>query len=91
MPESNSKSAHTNKTIPTQTSPVAFFNSLEDATKRNDCKKVAKLMREATGKRARMWGTSIVGYGSYHYKYDSGREGDMPVVGFSPRKQNLVV
>ena len=91
MPESNSKSARTNKTIATQSSPVAFINSIEDATKRNDCKKVAKLMREATGKRARMWGTSIVGYGSYHYKYDSGREGDMPVVGFSPRKQNLVV
>ena len=49
------------------------------------------MMRAATGSRARMWGTSIVGYGSYHYQYASGREGDWMLVGFSPRKQNLVV
>ena len=48
-------------------------------------------MRKATGKRAKMWGPSIVGYGQYHYKYDSGREGDFILTGFSPRKQNLVV
>ena len=49
------------------------------------------MMRRATGKRAKMWGSSIVGYGSYHYKYESGREGDWCLVAFSPRKQNLVV
>ncbi len=49
------------------------------------------MMRKATGKRAKMWGPSIVGYGKYHYKYASGREGDFILTGFSPRKQNLVV
>lgn len=49
------------------------------------------MMRRATGKRAKMWGSSIVGYGAYHYKYASGREGDWAITGFSPRKQNLVV
>jgi hypothetical protein len=49
------------------------------------------MMRDATGSRAKMWGDSIVGFGSYHYVYASGREGDWPIVGFSPRKQNLSI
>ena len=68
-----------------------FLNAIENERRRADAKKVAAMMRKATGKRARLWGTSIVGFGSYHYKYDSGREGDAALVGFSPRKQNLAV
>ncbi len=58
---------------------------------RADAKKVAAMMRRATRKRARMWGPSIVGFGSYHYRYASGREGDFMITGFSPRKQALTV
>jgi len=58
---------------------------------RADARKVAAMMRRATGKRARMWGPSMVGYGSYHYRYESGREGDFMITGFSPRKQALTV
>ena len=58
---------------------------------RRDAKKVAAMMREATGSRARMWGSNIVGFGQYHYKYESGREGDFMITGFSPRKQALTI
>jgi hypothetical protein len=80
-----------NKTKETKASVASFLNAIEDKRKRSDAKKVAAMMRKATGKRARMWGAAIVGYGNYHYKYASGREGDWMLVGFSPRKQNLVV
>ena len=80
-----------NKTAPTKASVTTFLNSVEDSQKRADCRKVAAMMRRATGKRAKMWGPSIVGYGTYHYKYASGREGDFIVSGFSPRKQALTV
>ncbi|MDH3430467.1 MAG: DUF1801 domain-containing protein [Gammaproteobacteria bacterium] len=80
-----------NKTKATKASVSAFLNAIKDTRQRADAKKVAAMMRKATGKRARMWGTSIVGFGSYHYKYASGHEGDWALVGFSPRKQNLVV
>jgi hypothetical protein len=80
-----------NKTKPTKASVTAFVNSIEDPQKRADARKVAAMMRRATGKRARMWGSSMVGYGTYHYKYESGREGDFMVTGFSPRKQALTV
>lgn len=80
-----------NKTKETKESVAAYLNSIEDKRKRADAKKVAAMMRKATGKRAKMWGAAIVGYGSYRYKYESGREGDWILVGFSPRKQNLVV
>lgn len=80
-----------NKTKATKTSVTEFINSIEDQQKRADTKKVAAMMRKATGKRARMWGSSIVGYGTYHYKYASGREGDFMIAGFSPRKQALTV
>lgn len=81
----------TNKTQKTKVSVAAFLMAIDDKRRRSDCKKVAAMMRKATGSRARMWGTAIVGFGSYHYKYASGREGDWMLVGFSPRKQNLVV
>ena len=80
-----------NKTKPGRQSVAQFLNAIEDTERRNDAKKVAAMMRKATGKRATLWGTSIVGFGKYHYKYASGREGDWALTGFSPRKQNLVV
>ena len=80
-----------NKTKPTKASVTEFINSIDDRQKRADARKVAAMMRKATGKRAKMWGPSIVGYGTYHYKYESGREGDFMITGFSPRKQALTV
>ena len=80
-----------NKTRPTRASVTAFMSAIGDRRMRADAKKVAAMMRRATGKRARMWGPSIVGYGSYHYRYASGREGDFMITGFSPRKQALTV
>ena len=72
-------------------SVTEFINSIEDRQKRVDARKVAAIMRRVTGKRAKMWGSSIVGYGTYHYKYESGREGDFMIAGFSPRRQALTV
>jgi hypothetical protein len=80
-----------NKTKPTSMSVAAFLNAIDDKEKRRDCKKVAAMMRTATGKRAKMWGASIVGFGRYHYKYASGREGDFMITGFSPRAQSLTL
>ena len=80
-----------NKTKPNKASVAAFIKGIEDKQKRSDVKKVVAMMREATGSRARMWGTNIVGFGRYHYKYDSGREGDFMITGFSPRKQALTL
>ncbi len=78
-----------NKTVPTDQSVEAFLNAVEDERKRKDSFTALELMKQVTGMQPVMWGSSIVGFGSYHYKYDSGREGDMPLTGFSPRKQNL--
>ena len=77
------------KTKPTNASPTQFVNAIEDKQKRADCKVLMKLMKAATGKRPKMWGDSIVGYGTYHYKYKSGHEGDWPLIAFSPRKREL--
>ncbi len=79
------------KTKQNKASVSAFLQSIEDPQKRKDAKAVAKMMREATGAKAKMWGTNIVGYGNYHYKYASGREGDWFLSGFSPRKQALTL
>ncbi len=79
------------KTKKTSASVAAYLNAITDKQKRSDCKAVAKMMRDATGKRARMWGGSLVGYGSYDYKYASGREGTWFVCGFSPRAQNITI
>lgn len=68
-----------------------FLDSVEDERRRADCLAVVDIMRAATGEEPRMWGASIVGFGSYHYRYDSGHEGDWALVGFSPRKQNLTL
>jgi hypothetical protein len=80
-----------NKTRPTDADVMGFLNAVEPEKKRDDALVLLELMEEVTGEQATMWGTSIVGFGSYHYKYDSGREGDMPLVGYSPRKQNLTL
>ncbi len=80
-----------NQTKPTKVSVTAFIDAITDDARRADAKALVKLMKNATGEKAAMWGPSIVGFGSYHYKYESGREGDMPVVGFSPRKAATVL
>ena len=79
------------KTKQTEQSVNKFLKTVEDETRRKDCLVVAKLMEEVTGLKAKMWGPSIVGFGSYHYKYASGQEGDWPIIAFSPRKQNLTL
>lgn len=78
-----------NKTIETEGSVNDFINAVEDSMKRNDSFELVKLMQEQTGFEAKMWGPAIIGFGSYHYKYASGREGDAPLVGFSPRKEAI--
>ena len=79
------------KTKPTTASVKKFIDSIEDEKKRKDSRAILKMMKEITGERPKMWGPSIVGFGSYHFKYASGREGDWPVTGFSPRKQALTL
>ncbi len=79
------------KTRPTKASVTDFVNSIEDKQKRADARKVATMMRKATGKRATMWGTSIVGYGTYQYTNSAGKHFEWPITGFSPRKQALTV
>ncbi|MBV9992931.1 MAG: DUF1801 domain-containing protein [Alphaproteobacteria bacterium] len=80
-----------NKTKATKASVAEFIAAVPDAAKRADAKTLVKMMQAATGEKARMWGPSIVGFGSRHYVYESGREGDMPVVAFSPRKPAIVL
>ena len=79
------------KTLPTQASVDQFLKGISDEKKRADCYQVLEMMRKATRAEPEMWGTSIVGFGRYHYVYDSGREGDWFLTGFSPRKQNLTL
>ena len=79
------------KTIPTEASVTEFLKAVENPSRRADCLALKKIMARATGHRPKMWGPSIVGYGSYHYKYASGREGDAALTGFSPRKSSLTI
>lgn len=79
------------KTRQTAASVSAFLDAVENEQRRADCRVVADLMRAVTGEEPKLWGPSIVGFGSYHYKYASGREGDWFVTGFSPRKQDLTL
>ncbi|NLE71860.1 MAG: DUF1801 domain-containing protein [Actinomycetales bacterium] len=69
----------------------AFLDAVTPERRREDARTLRALLERATGQPARMWGTSIVGFGRYHYRYASGREGDAPAAGFSPRKANLSV
>lgn len=80
-----------NKTTVNDASVIAFLNAVKDDQKREDSFKILEMMERLSGYPPKMWGTSIVGFGEYHYKYESGREGDMCRIGFSPRAQNLTL
>jgi hypothetical protein len=80
-----------NKTTPTDANVSAFLDAIEDDRRREDCHTLLALMGRITGKPAVMWGASIVGFDTYHYRYESGREGDWAVTGFSPRKGDISV
>ena len=80
-----------NKTRPTQSSVADFLKKKASAEQLADCKELVKLFKEITGKAAKMWGPSIVGFDSYHYVYPSGREGDAPLIGFAVRGKELVL
>jgi hypothetical protein len=79
------------KTKATKASVKDFIDAIPDETRRKECRTILQIMRAATGVAPRMWGSSVVGFGDYHYKYASGREGDWFVVGFSPRKSQLTL
>jgi len=79
------------KTKPTKADVEKFLSSIKDEKKRKDSFKILKLMKQITKAEPKMWGSSIVGFGDYHYKYASGREGDWFLTGFSPRKQSLTL
>ena len=79
------------KTKPTRKSVKKFLDAVENERRREDAYRVLEIMKEITGEEPKMWGPSIVGFGSYHYKYATGNEGDWPVTGFSPRKTALTL
>jgi len=80
-----------NKTVETEHSVDSFLATVKEEKKRNDCTAIIKLLAKHTKLAPKMWGTAIVGFGSYHYKYESGREGDAPLVGLSPRANAIVL
>ena len=80
-----------NKTVATDQDPKAFIQSVDHPTRRSDALVLLDLFAEVTGYQATMWGASIIGYGRYHYRYATGREGDFLATGFSPRKANLSI
>lgn len=77
------------KTKPTDEDVAKFLEGIDDERKRADARRVLEIMREVTGEEPRMWGPSMVGFGSYHYVYESGREGDWFLTGFAPRSRSL--
>jgi hypothetical protein len=79
------------KTKPTKVSPASYLDAIEDAGRRKDCKAIASMMKRVTGCAPKMWGTAIVGFDSYHYKYASGHEGDSCAVGFANRKGDITL
>ena len=79
------------KTRPTDASVEAFIDAVDHPRRREDARTLLDLIQRVTGEQPVMWGPSIVGYGSYHYRYASGQEADWPIIGFSPRKQNLSI
>jgi len=80
-----------NKTAETEKSVADFVGNIKDDTKRNDCLELIKIIKKQTKLEPKMWGPGIVGFGSHHYKYDSGREGDSPDVSFSPRASSIAL
>ena len=79
------------KTKPNDASVSKFIEKVDDSGRKSDCFELIEIMKEITGEPPKMWGDSIVGFGSYHYKYSSGREADWLLTGFSPRKLNLTM
>ena len=77
------------KTIPNDGDVISYINAIEDVRKRNESLRIMEMMEKITQEKPVLWGGSIIGFGTYHYKYASGREGDWFLTGFSPRKQNL--
>lgn len=80
-----------NKTHLTTVNPLEFINTIESEQKRQDALEILEMMKEVSGEPPKMWGPSIIGFGQYHYTYESGHEGDICKIGFSPRKANLVL
>jgi hypothetical protein len=80
-----------NKTQPTKSSVTAFLNKIQDKQLRDDCFVILQMMQKVSNSEPVMWGSAIVGFGTFHYVYESGREGDTVVIGFSPRKQNISI
>ncbi len=80
-----------NKTIPTEVSVTDFLNKIQDQQLREDCFAILEMMQQVSNSEPVMWGSAIIGFGKLHYVYDSGREGDTLVIGFSPRKQNISI
>lgn len=80
-----------NKTVATKSSVKDFLGSIKEGARRGDAEAASKLIADATGQKPTMWGSAIIGFGTYHYTYDSGREGDMCKIGLSPRKSGLVL
>ena len=80
-----------NKTKPTKGSVTAFLNKIQDQQLRDDCFAILEMMHKVSNSEPVMWGSAIIGFGIYHYVYESGREGDTIVIGFSPRKQNISI
>ncbi|WP_421785818.1 DUF1801 domain-containing protein [Hyphobacterium sp.] len=80
-----------NKTQPTKTTPADYIATVEPEARREQSRQLLAFFERVTGWKPRMWGPSIIGFGEYHYKYDSGREGDFLATGFSPRKANLTL
>jgi hypothetical protein len=80
-----------NKTKPTKNSVTAFLNKIQDQQLREDCFAILDMMQKVSKSEPVMWGSAIIGFGTYHYVYESGREGDTVIIGFSPRKQNITI
>jgi hypothetical protein len=80
-----------NKTIETENSVTAFLATISDTKRREDCTSIIELLRKISGFEPKMWGTSIVGFGIYNYKYESGHEGDAPLVGLASRKNAITL
>jgi hypothetical protein len=80
-----------NITKPTKDSVTAFLNKIQDKPLRDDCFAILEMMHKVSNAEPVMWGSAIIGFGTYHYVYESGREGDTVVIGFSPRKQNISI
>ena len=79
------------KTVVTTITVASFLKTVEDKLRQADCLGIIEIMKQATGFEPKMWGPSIIGFGTYHYKYESGHEGDAPLVGFSPRKSEVAL